>query len=110
MLPIILLYAAGGALLTGGLVGSKAVFDFANDETVKHRMRRRMADERELISEALATEEVREEARRAGVDLDALQVQIHDSRQAQDELLGLLMAVLRKHGVTPDSVRHLLGE
>lgn len=110
MLPIILLYAAGGALLTGGLFGGKAVIDLANDENAKHQIRRRMANERELIREALETDEVREEARRAGVDLDALQLQILDSRQAQDQLLGLLMAVLRRHGATPDSVRQLLGD
>lgn len=110
MFPIILLYAAAGALLTAGVFGGKVVMDVANDEAAKERVRRRMAHERELLEAALATEEVREAARRQGVDLDALRVQMHDSREAQASVLDLLTTVLRQHGQTPDSVRRLLGD
>jgi hypothetical protein len=110
MLPVILLYGAAGALVTGGLFGGISLFEVASDEAAKERVRRRMAHERELVAEALATEQVRAEARRQGVDIDALQVQLHDSREAQQELLGVLVGVLREHGTSPDSVRRLLGD
>ena len=110
MFPIILLYAAGGALLTGGVFGGKAVLDLANDVSTKERVRRRMADERDLLTEAMATEEVREEARRQGVDLIALQKDIHESREGQETLLRVLRAVLDRSGTTPESVRRLLED
>jgi hypothetical protein len=53
-------------------------------------------------------EEVREEARRHGVDLEALQVRLHVSGEAQRQVLDVLIAVLRQQGTTPESVRRLL--
>ncbi len=107
MLPV-LLYAAAGTLLFGGVFGSKHVLDIANDEAAKNRVRRRMRDERELLEEALATEEVREEARRRGVDVDALRRDVQESREAQEQMLNLLITVLGAKGETPESVRRLL--
>lgn len=107
MLPIVL-YAAAGALLFGGVFGSKQILDIANDEAAKSRVLRRIQDERELINEALATEEVREEARRRGVDLKALREEVQESREAQEQMLNLLIAVLGAKGATPESVRRML--
>ncbi|HVV76467.1 MAG TPA: hypothetical protein VHC43_10565 [Mycobacteriales bacterium] len=107
MFPIILLYAAAGALVTGGLFGGKTVLDVANDRAASERLRRRMVQERELIEEALATHEARAEAEKRGLDVDALLVRLHDSREAQQQIFDLLSEVLRHHGTTPESVRRL---
>lgn len=107
-LPVILLYAAAGALVSGGLLGGKHVLDLANDEAAKERLRRRMRDEQELLREALNTQAVRDEAAAAGVDVDALQRDIQSSREAQEQALRLLARVLQAEGATPEAVKRIL--
>lgn len=108
MVPVILLYAAAGALMTGGVLGGAHVMDVAQDRAATERVRRRLREERALITEALATKEVRDEAARRGLDLASLQAEVAHSRTAQDQLLQVLQSVLAQHGTTAEAVRRLL--
>jgi hypothetical protein len=105
MLPVILLYAFAGALLSGGLLGGKHLLDLASDEAAKERLRRRMRNEQELLRDALASEAVRKEAAAQGVDLDALQRDIQTSRESQEKLIGVLGTVLKAQGTSAEAIR-----
>ena len=106
----IVLYAAAGALLLGGAAGGRYLVELSNDERAVRRMQRQWRHEAELVREALALKDVRDEAERRGLDLDDLYARLETSRAAQRTVADVLTDVLGATGTPVEDLQALLAQ
>lgn len=85
----IFLFALAGAMLFGGV----GVFSFAQQESARDEARRRQDFEADLLAGAIKLEDLRDEARRRGIDPDAVvsgYQALRDGLITIDDLLDLV--------------------